>query len=234
MAFCDALLDHADEVRVVLVDRRPAAGGHWVDAYPFVRLHQASSFYGVASILLGDGRVQQTGPEAGLHERATGAEVRAYYARVLARLTSPRADSTSSPAAPTRGTDGSRRWSQGSSTTSRRAAGSSTRATCRRKSLRHAAAVRGRGRRPGDTGERPARRGRRAPASTSSSARGRPRPTPASGCSQRRRPGRDLLGPTARSLDAQPGRRAARPEVFMGMAADTIRRQPRPSWTTCS
>jgi cation diffusion facilitator CzcD-associated flavoprotein CzcO len=36
MAFCDALLDHADEVRVVLVDRRPAAGGHWVDAYPFV------------------------------------------------------------------------------------------------------------------------------------------------------------------------------------------------------
>ena len=88
MAFCDTLLDHADEVRVVLVDRRPAAGGHWVDAYPFVRLHQASSFYGVASILLGDGRVQQTGPEVGLHERATGAEVRAYYARVLARLTS--------------------------------------------------------------------------------------------------------------------------------------------------
>jgi hypothetical protein len=88
MAFCDALLDHADQEQVVLVDRRPAAGGHWVDAYPFVRLHQASSFYGVASTLLGDGRVQQTGPEVGLHERATGAEVRAYYARVLARLTS--------------------------------------------------------------------------------------------------------------------------------------------------
>lgn len=85
MAFTDALVDHAD-ARVVLVDRRPAPGGHWLDAYPFVRLHQASRFYGVASTVLGDGQVQERGPEAGLHERATGAEVRAYYERVLARL----------------------------------------------------------------------------------------------------------------------------------------------------
>ena len=82
MAFTDALIDHAD-VSVVMVDRRHGAGGHWLDAYPFVRLHQASAFYGVASTLLGDGRVQQDGPEAGLHERATAAEVCAYYARVL-------------------------------------------------------------------------------------------------------------------------------------------------------
>ena len=52
MAFTDALLDHAD-VRVALVDRRPTTGGHWADAYAFVQLHQASSFYGVASTLLG-------------------------------------------------------------------------------------------------------------------------------------------------------------------------------------
>src|SRR3712207_5465830 len=57
MAFTDALIDHAD-VRVALVDRRHAPGGHWLDAYPFVRLHQASAFYGVASTLLGGGRVQ--------------------------------------------------------------------------------------------------------------------------------------------------------------------------------
>ncbi len=82
MAFTDALIDHAD-VSVVLVDRRHAAGGHWLDAYPFVRLHQASSFYGVASTLLGGGRVQSTGPEAGLHERATAPEVCAYYEHVL-------------------------------------------------------------------------------------------------------------------------------------------------------
>lgn len=82
MAFTDALIDHAD-VSVVIVDRRHGAGGHWLDAYPFVRLHQASSFYGVASTLLGGGRIQQDGPEAGLHERATAPEVCAYYDRVL-------------------------------------------------------------------------------------------------------------------------------------------------------
>lgn len=63
MAFTDALIDHAD-VHVVMVDRRHAAGGHWLDAYPFVQLHQASVFYGVASTVLGSGAVQQSGPEA--------------------------------------------------------------------------------------------------------------------------------------------------------------------------
>src|SRR4030095_6444863 len=82
MAFTDALIDHAD-VSVVMVDRRYGVGGHWLDAYPFVRLHQASSFYGVASTLLGGGRVQQHGPEAGLQERATVSEICAYYGNVL-------------------------------------------------------------------------------------------------------------------------------------------------------
>ena len=85
MAFTDALLDHAD-VRVVMVDRRYGPGGHWLDAYPFVRLHQASSFYGVASTLLGDGRPQQDGPESGMPERATAPEISAYYARVMRRM----------------------------------------------------------------------------------------------------------------------------------------------------
>ena len=61
MAFTDALIEHAD-VSVVMVDRRHGVGGHWLDAYPFVRLHQASAFYGVASTLLGDGRSSRTGP----------------------------------------------------------------------------------------------------------------------------------------------------------------------------
>jgi NAD(P)-binding Rossmann-like domain len=82
MAFTDALIRHAD-VRVALVDRRHGPGGHWLDAYPFVRLHQASSFYGVASTVLGSGSIQRDGPEAGLHERATAAEIRTYYERVL-------------------------------------------------------------------------------------------------------------------------------------------------------
>ena len=82
LAFTDALIDHTD-ARVAIVDRRHSVGGHWLDAYPFVQLHQASSFYGVASTLLGGGRVQQRGPEAGLHERASVSEILAYYGRVL-------------------------------------------------------------------------------------------------------------------------------------------------------
>src|SRR2546421_4606546 len=84
MAFTDALIDHAD-VHVVLVDRRHAAGGHWQDAYPFVQLHQASLFYGVASTVLGSGAVQQSGPEAGLQERARQSEIRAYFDDILYR-----------------------------------------------------------------------------------------------------------------------------------------------------
>jgi hypothetical protein len=86
MAFTDALVDHAPEARVALVDRRHGVGGHWLEAYPFVRLHQSSSLYGVASTLLGGGRVQERGPEAGLHERAGQPAILAYYADVLDRL----------------------------------------------------------------------------------------------------------------------------------------------------
>lgn len=85
MAFTDALVDHAD-VRVALVDRRHGVGGHWLEAYPFVRLHQASAFYGVASTLLGGGQLQQRGPEKGLQERAPQSEICLYYARMLDRM----------------------------------------------------------------------------------------------------------------------------------------------------
>lgn len=88
MAFTDALTQQA-EVRVALVDRRHGPGGHWLDAYPFVRLHQASSFYGVASTVLGSGSIQTEGAEAGLHERADAAEIRTYYERVLNELLVP-------------------------------------------------------------------------------------------------------------------------------------------------
>ena len=40
MAFADSLIDHAD-VHGTLVDLRHVAGGHRLDAYPFVQLHQA-------------------------------------------------------------------------------------------------------------------------------------------------------------------------------------------------
>ncbi|WP_415839332.1 NAD(P)-binding protein, partial [Nocardioides zeicaulis] len=85
MAFADALVQHSG-ARVALVDRRHGVGGHWLEAYPFVRLHQASCFYGVASTLLGGGRLQESGPEAGLQIRASQPEIVAYFAQVAQRL----------------------------------------------------------------------------------------------------------------------------------------------------
>jgi hypothetical protein len=82
MAFTDALIADAD-VGVVMVDRRHGPGGHWNDAYPFVRLHQASATYGVNSRPLGTETIDPAGPNAGFYERATGAEICDYFRRVL-------------------------------------------------------------------------------------------------------------------------------------------------------
>jgi hypothetical protein len=82
MAFVDSLLSHSD-AEVVLVDRRHRPGGHWIDAYPFVRLHQPSANYGVNSRALGTNRIDEVGPNAGFYERATAAEICDYYNRVL-------------------------------------------------------------------------------------------------------------------------------------------------------
>ncbi len=85
LAFTDALIDHSD-ARVVLVDRRHGVGGHWLEAYPFVRLHQSSCFYGVASTPMGDGTLQDRGPEAGLQQRASQPEIVAYFGQALDRM----------------------------------------------------------------------------------------------------------------------------------------------------
>jgi hypothetical protein len=82
MAFTDALLSHSDAT-VTLVDRRHAPGGHWLDAYPYVRLHQPSAFYGVDSVPLGQDAIDTTGTNAGFYELAGADEIRAYYERVL-------------------------------------------------------------------------------------------------------------------------------------------------------
>ena len=66
MSFVDTLLSETD-ADVTMVDRRYRPGGHWNDAYPFVRLHQPSAYYGVSSRELstsGDARgaALQSGP----------------------------------------------------------------------------------------------------------------------------------------------------------------------------
>lgn len=82
MAFTDTLLTHSD-ARVTLIDRRHAPGGHWLDAYPFVRLHQPSAFYGVDSVPLGRDAIDRAGLNAGFYEMASADELRSYFASVM-------------------------------------------------------------------------------------------------------------------------------------------------------
>lgn len=77
LAFADEIVRFQPKATVTLVDRRPKPGGHWLDAYPFVRLHQPASAYGVNSLPLGYG---------GDH-LSTKPELLAYFERVLDRLT---------------------------------------------------------------------------------------------------------------------------------------------------
>lgn len=82
MAFADTIVAESD-AHVTLVDRMGKPGGHWNDAYPFVRLHQPSSYYGVNSAELGSGFKDLVGPNAGMYELASGPEVLGYYDRVM-------------------------------------------------------------------------------------------------------------------------------------------------------
>ncbi len=82
MAFVDVML-HETDASFVIVDKRAAPGGHWNDAYPFVRLHQPSSCYGVASRPLGHERRDGSGYNKGLLELASGIEVVDYFHQVM-------------------------------------------------------------------------------------------------------------------------------------------------------
>ncbi len=82
MAFADTLLTDTDAT-ILMVDRRHKPGGHWNDAYPFVRLHGPSINYGVNSRPLGTGRIDTVGLNEGLHELASGHEICAYFDQVM-------------------------------------------------------------------------------------------------------------------------------------------------------
>jgi hypothetical protein len=82
LAFTDTLVSESDAA-VVVVDRNDRPGGHWTMAYPFVRLHQPSAYYGVNSRGLGSDTIDQDGLNAGYYELASGAEVCAYFEAVM-------------------------------------------------------------------------------------------------------------------------------------------------------
>lgn len=82
MAFADSLVTESTAT-MALVDRQHRPGGHWNLAYPFVRLHQPSAFYGVNSRPLGSGAKDAVGLNRGFHELASGAEVTSYFDRAM-------------------------------------------------------------------------------------------------------------------------------------------------------
>jgi NAD(P)-binding Rossmann-like domain len=82
MAFIDVLLAHSN-AKILVVDRHHAPGGHWNDAYPFMRLHQPSAYYGVCSRQLGTDALDPSPLNAGMTERASAAELLAYYERLM-------------------------------------------------------------------------------------------------------------------------------------------------------
>ncbi len=82
MAFSDVILNETD-ASIVIIDLHDRPGGHWNDAYPFVRLHQPSANYGINSRALGHGTKDATGLNTGLDELATGAEILSYFEQAM-------------------------------------------------------------------------------------------------------------------------------------------------------
>jgi hypothetical protein len=82
MAFTDVLVTES-QASVIMVDRHDQPGGHWNDAYPFVRLHSASANYGVNSRALGEDAIDRSGLNRGFHERASAAEICSYFDRIM-------------------------------------------------------------------------------------------------------------------------------------------------------
>jgi hypothetical protein len=82
MSFADQLLTETD-ANIVIVDRHHMPGGHWNDAYSFVRLHAPSAFYGVGSRQLGSNRIDVSGLNRGYYELASGAEIVSYFDKLM-------------------------------------------------------------------------------------------------------------------------------------------------------
>ena len=76
MGFADVILTEDPKAQIVMVDRNANPGGHWNDAYPFVRLHQPAAFYGLNSTDLGQGG----------DDLSSGADLLAYYRNAMDRF----------------------------------------------------------------------------------------------------------------------------------------------------
>ena len=73
MAFADELMHNTSDITFIMIDKHAKPGGHWNDAYDFVKLHQPAAFYGVNSKPLGNGS----------NDLASFSQISAYYELVM-------------------------------------------------------------------------------------------------------------------------------------------------------
>lgn len=78
LSFVDEILTRTS-ASILIVDKRDLPGGHWVDSYPYVKLHQSANQYGVESKELSNGRVDERGLNKGFSDLASGSEIQAYF-----------------------------------------------------------------------------------------------------------------------------------------------------------
>merc|ERR1719225_2501014 len=76
MTFIDEVISNTEDVKIIVVEKRGKAGGHWNDAYFFVSLQQPSGWYGVNSRVLGSGG----------NDLVSKAKILAYYEDVVDSL----------------------------------------------------------------------------------------------------------------------------------------------------
>ena len=82
LSFVDVVLARRKEATFVIVDRLSAPGGHWTMAYPYVRLHQPSAYYGVNSLPLS--KTDKKGNEPfDQNIRASAKEICDYFRKVV-------------------------------------------------------------------------------------------------------------------------------------------------------
>jgi hypothetical protein len=82
LAFADEILSRSDATMIV-VDRRPQPGGHWNEAYDFLRLHSPAFTYGVNGLPFGTTHIETEGVNRGHFDLSTGREVCAYLRQVM-------------------------------------------------------------------------------------------------------------------------------------------------------
>ena len=56
---CNSTTGNNKNTEFIIVDKHAKPGGHWNNAYQFVKLHQPAQYYGVNSKNLGEGKVSQ-------------------------------------------------------------------------------------------------------------------------------------------------------------------------------